>query len=242
MRKEKIVTPRKARTKAPQEPEGASLLKAADLPPFRHGEEPFESEQRLQTVVDHLSEGLVISDLDGKALQWNRAGLEMHGFATAEEGHRHLPAFAELFELVTLEGTLLPVEQWPLRRILRGERLSEVELRIRRRESEWERIFSYGGSIVEYSTGKTLAFVTFTDITERKVAEAALKESEARLRTTLDNLLEGCQILDFNWKYCYANARAGRHGNKPAQELLGRTMMELYPGIEATDVFASLRR
>lgn len=58
----------------------------------------------------------------------------------------------------------------------------------------------------------------------------------------LDNLLEGCQIIDFEWKYIYLNDAAIVHGQKSREELLGRTMMEAYPGIDETPLFESLRR
>src|SRR5205807_4412439 len=52
-----------------------------------------ESEERLQTVVENLAEGLVISELDGQLIHWNRAALDMHGFKTLEECRLRLPEF-----------------------------------------------------------------------------------------------------------------------------------------------------
>ena len=79
------------------------------------------------------------------------------------------------------------------------------------------------------------------DITERKQAEAALAASEARYRRALDEMLEGCQIIGRDWRYGYVNDAAAAHGRRPKGELLGRTMMEAFPGIEATPMFAALR-
>lgn len=59
---------------------------------------------------------------------------------------------------------------------------------------------------------------------------------------TLDNMLEGCQIIDRNWRYVYINKAAARQGRQPAEQLLNRTMMEAYPGIETTEMFAVLKR
>jgi PAS domain S-box-containing protein len=58
----------------------------------------------------------------------------------------------------------------------------------------------------------------------------------------LDALLEGFQIIGPDWRYLHLNAAAGRHGKRAPAELIGRTMMECYPGIENTEVFALLRR
>ncbi|MGQ0600640.1 MAG: PAS domain-containing protein, partial [Anaerolineales bacterium] len=58
----------------------------------------------------------------------------------------------------------------------------------------------------------------------------------------LDHMLEGCQIIGFDWRYLYINAAAARHGRRTPDELLGRTMMEMYPGIEGTATYALLQR
>ncbi|MBK8903090.1 MAG: PAS domain S-box protein [Anaerolineaceae bacterium] len=86
------------------------------------------------------------------------------------------------------------------------------------------------------------AFTIITDLTEHKRAEEALKQSEARYRSTLDNMMEGCQIIGFDWRYLYVNNTVVRQGQQTEAELLGRTMMEAYPGIEQTELFTVLKR
>jgi signal transduction histidine kinase/ActR/RegA family two-component response regulator len=61
-------------------------------------------------------------------------------------------------------------------------------------------------------------------------------------RGVVDNLLEGCQVVGFDWRYLYVNDRVLEHGQRARGELIGRTMMECYPGIEATPMFALLGR
>jgi len=69
-----------------------------------------------------------------------------------------------------------------------------------------------------------------------------LDESDKRYRTTLDNMLEGCQIIGFDWRYLYVNKAVALQGKQTKEDLLGRTMMEVYPGIEQSDLFTVLRR
>ena len=72
--------------------------------------------------------------------------------------------------------------------------------------------------------------------------EQALRDSEERYRSTLDGMLEGCQIIGFDWRYLYVNDAVARHGRRAKEQLLGHTMMEMYPGMEETELFGHLRR
>jgi PAS domain S-box-containing protein len=69
-----------------------------------------------------------------------------------------------------------------------------------------------------------------------------LVESEKRFRNTLDKMLEGIQIIGFDWCYIYANDSLVKHGHYTKEELLGYTMMEKYPGIENSEVFKVLKK
>jgi PAS domain S-box-containing protein len=72
-------------------------------------------------------------------------------------------------------------------------------------------------------------------------SEEEIEISEERYRSTLDYMLEGCQIIDFDWRYVYINKAAARQGRRGAGELVHHTMMEIYPGIENTELFTVLR-
>src|SRR5690606_30539175 len=53
-----------------------------------------------------------------------------------------------------------------------------------------------------------------------------------------NRLLEGCQIVSRDFRYLFLNEVILEHGKRPWEELLGKTMMEVYPGIENTEMFA----
>jgi signal transduction histidine kinase len=65
---------------------------------------------------------------------------------------------------------------------------------------------------------------------------------ESVLRISIDHLLESVQVIGFDWRYRYVNAPAAEHGERPVDALLGKTMMEAYPGIENTALFVVLQR
>lgn len=55
-----------------------------------------------------------------------------------------------------------------------------------------------------------------------------------------DILAEGVQVIDKDWKYVYVNEAVSVHGKSSTEKLVGKTMMEMYSGIEKTEVFAKI--
>src|SRR5262245_44454520 len=62
------------------------------------------------------------------------------------------------------------------------------------------------------------------------------------LRRALDVLEEGFQIIGFDWQYVYVNPAAARHCRLPAEEWIGQSLFEEYPGIDQPVTFGRLRR
>ncbi len=58
----------------------------------------------------------------------------------------------------------------------------------------------------------------------------------------LDNLIEGCQIIDYDFCYLYVNDAVAVHGRTTKDALIGRNMVEMYPGIEHTEMFKVLKQ
>ncbi len=105
-----------------------------------------------------------------------------------------------------------------------------------------ERIFNFHNVLISDEKGRTIGTLSSgADITERRQKERALKEIENRLQVTLDYMIEGCQIIDYDWRYVYVNEAAARQGRKSKKELLGYTMMQVYPDIDRTNLFNYLR-
>jgi PAS domain S-box-containing protein len=167
----------------------ARIVTAIDVTERKQAEEEARTSQaQLRTVFENLGEGVVVSDLDGNLLHWNRAALELHGYV--DEERRHLTELVDTFALAETSGTPVPVENWPLARILRGENLRDLELRVRNVKAGWERIFSYGGTLVRATTSQPLmAIVTIRDVTARKQAEAQLHQQAEMLDHAHDAII-----------------------------------------------------
>jgi PAS domain S-box-containing protein len=84
-------------------------------------------------------------------------------------------------------------------------------------------------SLVRDAQGQPLRTVALIqDVTERRLAEQALRESEARVRDLLDSTLDGMMGLDLEGRCTFANAACLRLlGHASAGALLGRKMHAL---------------
>ncbi|HEY0609036.1 MAG TPA: PAS domain-containing sensor histidine kinase [Chitinophaga sp.] len=56
-----------------------------------------------------------------------------------------------------------------------------------------------------------------------------------------DHLIEGVQIISRDWKYLYVNEAISTHSMLSKERLLGNTLMEIYPGIEDTELFRRIK-
>ncbi|MBX2896128.1 MAG: PAS domain S-box protein [Cyclobacteriaceae bacterium] len=58
----------------------------------------------------------------------------------------------------------------------------------------------------------------------------------------MDGMLEGVQILDYNWRYVYVNDVVVQQSKLSRDQLLNSTFLECYPGVEQTNLFQVLLR
>jgi len=137
------------------------------------------AEALLEASLDGLNEGVMVSELDGHLVRWNRAALRMHDYATLDECRRGLPEFTDTFELLASDGGEVPFAQWPIERILRGETVHEWEVRLRHKRAGWVKLIVYSGTLVRDAAGSPLlALLTMTNITERRQLEEQLRQSQ----------------------------------------------------------------
>ena len=141
---------------------------------------------RLEVVVENLQEGLIITDPEASFVHWNPAALRIIGYEDPAEGRGDIREFSKLFDLYTASGVPLAPQDWPLARVRRGESLQDYEVRARRRGETRERRLSYSGSCVTLEDGTRLAFVTLTDVTQRRQQEQQLRDMNVGLEARVE--------------------------------------------------------
>ena len=192
------------------------------------------NEERLVAVMDNLTEGLVIANAEGLILYWNPAAIAMHGYASMDECRRKLDEFPDTFELRPLDDDYpLPVADWPLNRVLRGEVLRDFEMLVRRLDQGWEKVVVCCGSLIKSASGEMLAFLSITDITDRKRAEEKLRQATRRFQTIFDHAPVAIYIKNREGQFVMGNRRLEHYTGLPVERLLGMTDYDFSPKEEA---------
>ena len=169
-----------------------------------------KSEERLRTVFESALDGMFVIDMQGRYVDVNPAGCRMFGY-TREEILRsdiRLLLFPEDVEKAFAGGRT----SWR-----RGAFIPEYRMRRKDGSEIWVEM-----SIAPFQVGQeALALGVKRDITERKRAEEALQESEARFRMITEGALSGVYIIQ-DQKFRYVNPALAQIFGYSPQEVIDR--------------------
>jgi PAS domain S-box-containing protein len=111
---------------------------------------------------------------------------------------------------------------------LKGVAPYVVEYRVGRRDGEW-RWWSARGTALRDDRGEPYKMIgSITDITERKRAEEALRENEARYRTLVESIPQKILMKDRNCRWISINKNLARDFGFRPEEVVGKMDTELF--------------
>ncbi len=143
---------------------------------------------RDEAILSSINDGLVIMSPNGTIEYINRVGLSIDGYSSRNEMRKAPPNSAGTWRICNEDGTELPVERWPLSRVLR-ERFRNHVYHVRRTDIGLDKYCSYSGGPIYDSDGNlTGAVATFRDVTDLHDKQQALRQSENRLSILNENL------------------------------------------------------
>lgn len=179
----------------------------------------------LEAVIANMPDGVSIHGPDGRIIQMNATGRRISGEEISPE--QSLPTVVEHFDLHYPDGRVIPLDDLPLPRALRGEITSGYEF-ISHTRNGARNILTSSAPIRSLAGEITSAVVVFSDVTERRRAEGLT----TRLGRILDASLNEIYVFDADsLRFVQANAGARRNLGYSMEELLAFTPLDLKPAL-----------
>lgn len=154
----------------------------------------------LKAALDSMGQGVVAFDEDLRLVAWNPRFLEIRGYPL-EMAVRGAP-FADFMRFDATRDEFGPGDPERVVQNQVSQARQFLPHRFERRRPNGRFLEVQGGPI---PGGGFVS--TFSDITERKKAEALLAEKEAQLRLALDQMLDGIYMIDRDGRYIVFNDR-----------------------------------
>jgi PAS domain S-box-containing protein len=185
--------------------------------------ELFEAERRahaeaaargaqLQAVLDAMTDGVVVYDRAGRGTYANpalRAGSAPH--VPPDYGRLSLPERAAVVRMRTPAGEVVPEDELPQARLLRGETLAGAASPDLLADTPDGRTLTvrYAGSPLRDEAGAvTGAVMVLRDVTEERRLERAARELAAQLQATMDAMSDAVFLYDPEGRVLRLNAAA----------------------------------
>ncbi|MGB7574159.1 MAG: PAS domain S-box protein, partial [Thermodesulfobacteriota bacterium] len=172
-----------------------------------------ESEEKYRTVVERAIDGVCVIGRDYLFRYVNERLAEIQGYRREEL------IGTDFRNLLDEESRTLLADREDKR--ARGIKLpSHFELNVLQKDG-WIRNAEISASAVKDSKGDVNIIVLLKDITDRRKAEEALRQSEERYRSIIDNIQEAYYEMDLAGNFTFVNDTICRHLGYSREELIG---------------------
>jgi PAS domain S-box-containing protein len=205
---------------------GALLYQTAivDLTERKNFEEKLRrSEERYRTLFDLVPVAVYTCDADGIIQEYNRRAVELWGGEPGQNGEK--PRFCGSYKIYYPDGRLMPHEECPMARLLRGEKLKaeDLEIVVERSNGERRHVIPSPRILTNIHGKITGAINSLFDITQQKQTGRRLAEQARLLDLTNDAII----VRDHQDRIVYWNRGAQQMYGFSAKEALGKITHEL---------------
>jgi PAS domain S-box-containing protein len=177
-----------------------------------------EARLRLATIVESSDDAIIGEDIDGIVTDWNRGAEHLYGYSASEAIGKPI-------------SFLMPADRpndYPelLRKLKRGEAVKHQETLWQKKDGTHFEASLTVSPIVDSESRMIGVSAIARDITERKRAEDAVRESEKQYRRIVETANEGIWLIDSKLHTSFVNRQMAHMLGYEPGEMLGQSVFD----------------
>jgi two-component system cell cycle sensor histidine kinase/response regulator CckA len=173
-----------------------------------------QSEEKYRTIIEKIEDGYIETDLAGNFTFVNRSACEMLGYT-------HEELIGMNYREYTSEATADKMYKFFHEIYLTGQPAYMMDYNIIRKDGS-VRVNEMSVSLIKDFKDNPVGFRGVArDVTQRRLAEETLRQSEEKYRTILENIEDGYFEVDLRGNLTFFNDSFARIWGYPKDELLG---------------------
>ena len=187
----------------------------------------------LLTTLDNLNDAILVVDHSGTVLYTNQGFDRLFKPLVGDIVEWTFDKMSSDFNAYTLNGQLLPPEQWPFTKILKGEKVFQEQLKINHNTDKNISLYIQvsGGPVRYTGEEQSYAIISVSDITAQQKSFRRLQESEEKLRLFIEHAPAALAMFDREMRYIAASKRWLEDNKVSMKEIIGAVHYDVVPDI-----------
>jgi PAS domain S-box-containing protein len=215
--------------------------KKAEIDSVKAKEIAEESENRYRGLINNINAGVVVHTADTTVIMSNTRANQLLGLS--ENQMKGKAAIDPYWKFIDEDNKPVPLDDYPVMQIIRFKKaINNQMFGVLRSTDDITWLMVNGFPVFDDTDELSEVVISFIDITERKLGEEQLKESELKYRSLIESSSDAIFCVDEKGEYKFTNHLFASTFGKTPEYFIGKTFWDVYDKEQADYRYEATKR